>query len=335
VEIYARPPASTLQNACRAGRKPLGSSLQNLIGKSKMTVSNSRFNKLKVEFFLFQGKLSVLRRINKLLDLARKQIPKAYTINGERKGKSEEILYRSIIYTLFYANFLSASLIIGQERHNLALNYIDTKLILRAIIERYITQKFILTDPQRLANLFLYWGRIENKRFHTSREKLQDYDLSTLALDMDFEGEINKWSTENEQEYQDFVLKWESLVQPKQKATKAKSWSGYSLAEMAKLAEIEDIYKLTYRETSWYSHGLITVSDFFLRHTENGLGYSASTSQLQQIECYLQTEKLLAQSFICVDKALSWNLAKKINKVEEEDISSIALIWEFIRLYII
>lgn len=299
-----------------------------------MIVSNSRFKKLRVEFLLFRGKLLILRRINKLLDLARKQIPKVYTINGEREGKSEEILYRSIIYTLFYANFLSVSLIVGQERLDLGLDYVDTKLILRAIIERYITQKFILTDPRRLADLFLYWGKIENKKFHTSREKLQQDHPSTFALDiMHFEG--GEWSNEEEQEYQDFVMKWEALVQPKQKASKAKSWSGYSLAEMAKLAGIEDIYKLTYRETSWYSHGLIAVSDFFLRITENRAEYSASTSTIQQIECYLQTEKLFVQTFICVDETLGWNLAQKINKIEEDNVSSLAWIWEFIRLYII
>lgn len=152
---------------------------------------------------------------------------------------------------------------------------------------------------------------------------------------MDFEGEINKWLTENEQQYQDDILEWESLVRPKQKATKAKSWSGYSLSEMANLAEVEDVYKLTYRETSWYSHGLISVSDFFLKPTENGQKYSASASLLQQIECYLQTEKLFAQSFICVDKALGWNLAQEINRIEEEDVSRIILIWEFIRYRII
>ncbi len=299
-----------------------------------MIKSNSRLTKFRVEFDLFRAKLLLLRRINRLLGLAGKQIPKVFTINGKRDGASEEVLYRSIIYTLFYANYLSVSLIVSQEKLDLGFNYVDTKLILRAIIERYITQKFILTDPQRLADLFIYWGELEKKKFYASRENLEQYDLSTLALDMDFEGVIDKWSTEKEQEYLAFVMKWEALVHPKQKASKAKSWSGYSLGEMAKLTGLEDLYKLTYRETSWYSHGLIRTADFFLRPTEEGLRFASSTSNLQEIECYLQAEKLFVQSFFCVDEALGWNLSQKIKKVEEEDASSLTWIIEFIGRYV-
>jgi hypothetical protein len=277
-------------------------------------------------------KLFVLRRINKLLNIAAKQISLVFTINGKKEGPGDEILYRSIVYTLFYANFLSVSLISNQERLDFRFDYIDTKLILRAIIERCITQKFILSDPQRLANLFLYWGGIEHKRFHSSREKIQQSTSSSLAIDMDFEGEFNEWTTENELEYQEDVSKWESLVQPKQEAAKAKSWSGYSLAEMAKLTGMEDIYKLTYRETSWYSHGLITVSDFFLRPNEKGLEYSSSTNIIQRIECYLQTENLFLLSFACADEALRWNLSQKIKEVEDGNPSSLAWIGEFVKL---
>lgn len=298
--------------------------------KKTMINIDSKFKKLKWEFYLFRDKLSLIHQINMVLTMARKQIWNVFTINGERKGTGDELLYRSIIYTLFYANFMSVALVVNQERFE--FDYVDTKLIIRAIIERCITQKFILTDPQRLANLFLYWGRIEAKRFHNSREKVKQSTLPSLALDIDFEGALDEWSTEREAVYQEHVTKWESLVQPKQEAAKAKSWSGYSLAEMAKLTGLEDIYKLTYREASWYSHGLISVPDFYLKVTENRLEYSSSASNLQKIECYTQTEKLFLLSFSCTNEALGWNLAQEIEKIENESFSTFGWVWEFIKL---
>lgn len=298
-----------------------------------MNSLKSRFKKFSFEFLLFREQFRELLRIYKLLDLAKKQIRKTYTINGKREGTVEEFRYRSIIYTLFYANFLSVSLITQQEKLEYGVGYVDTKLILRAIMERYITQKYILTEPQRLADLFIYWGSIENQKFQAAYEELQQSDLSNLALDMDFEGAINEWTTEKEQEHQDAIFKWEELVQPKQQASKARTWSGHSIAEMAKIAGVEDLYKLTFRETSWYTHGLITVADFFLRQTDNELSYSNSVSNLQKLECYSQIGQVFTQSFICADEALSWGVSKKIHEIVKADDSPHSWIWGFIRIF--
>ncbi len=299
-----------------------------------MTSTMSRLNTLKVEFYLVRVWLSLLHRMNRLLRLAEVQIPKGFTVKGERTGSNDEMLYRSIIYTLFYANFLSISLIVNQEKLRLGFNYIDTKLIIRAIIERCITQKFILTDPKRLADLFLYWGEIEKKRLYNSREKAEAVapDASSLGLDIDMEGVLQKWSTEREFEYLEFVAKWEALVEPKQAATKAKSWSGLSVAEMAKVAGLDDLYKLTYRETSWYTHSSVSVPDFFLRVTESGMKYSSTASNLQKVECYMQAERLFQLSFSCAGEALEWDLSKKIESIMEGHYSSLTWLRELIHL---
>jgi hypothetical protein len=295
---------------------------------------SAKFDKYKVTFYFFQARLFTLHGINILLDLAKKQIPKTFLINGKREGTGDELLYRSIIYTLFYANFLSVALIAKQEKLEFGFDFVDVKLILRSVIERCITQKYILTDPQRLACMFLYWGSIENKRFHTSRDNFQKSDPLSTALEIDFHGGLDEWSVEKEQEYQEVVSKWEALVTPKQDALRSRTWSGIPLAEMAKQAGLEDIYKLTYRETSWYSHGLIKVSDFFLHITDKGLNYSSSTSTLDILECYLQTKKLFLVSFYCVNEALGWNLDEKLKKVEADDYFPLAWIWEFMKLYL-
>jgi hypothetical protein len=292
----------------------------------------SKYKELSNKFDLFRMKFYTLHRIYKLVTLARKRLDNVFMINGKRSGSRDEFIYRSIIYTLFYSNYVSIILLLKQEKLEIDFDYVDTKLILRAIIERCITQKFILTDPVRLADMFIYWGRIENKRFHISHEKLEQSDPESLALEMDFEGWFNEWNDEKEYEYLEMRSKWESLVQPKQEAIKAKSWSGYSIAEMAKLTGLDDLYKLTYRETSWYSHGLISVSDFFLRPREEGSSYSHTTNNLLKIECYLQTLKLFTLSFLTTDEALGWNSAQEINKAIG-DISSYSWVLEFIRLY--
>lgn len=224
-----------------------------------MIIWKSPISKFFGEFDFFRGKLFWSFRLNRLVRLARKFIPTVFNIPDEY----DEFLYQSIVYTLFYANFVSVSLILNQEKLSIGFDYVDTKQLIRSIVERLITQKYIMTDPKRLAKMFLYWGTIEDKKYHSSFDELEKSISQSLALDMDFKGGFSSWSNERETEYNEFVTRWETLVEPKQAAKKARSWSGHSLTEMAKITGTYDLYKLTYKETSWYTHGLLSVSDFF------------------------------------------------------------------------
>lgn len=300
-----------------------------------MIVADSKLKQLQADFIFFRVNLFAIRRINKLLRLAEGQIPEVFTINGKNEGTSDEILYRSFIYTLFYANYLSVLHISQLEKLSIEFAYLDVKLIVRAIIERCITQKFILTDPVRLSDLFLYWRGIEYKKFHEAQEAITKLSPDSLAMNLRTFNLAETWTTKDEEEYLDCVSKWESLVEPKQKVNKARSWSGYSLAEMAKLTGLEDVYKMTYRETSWYTHSLVSVADFFLRKTKDGLEYGSSTTNLQRLECYFQAEHLFRLTFQITNKALAWNLDKELEMLENEKPSSYAWLWEFIKLRIL
>lgn len=294
-----------------------------------MIIWKSPIPKFFGELPFFRGKLFWSFRLNRLVRLARKFIP---TVNIP--DEYDEFLYQSIIYTLFYANYVSVSLILNQEKLSIGFDYVDTKQMIRSIVERLITQKYIMTDPKRLAKMFLYWGTIEDKKYNSSFDELEKSISQSLALDMAFKGRFSFWSNERETEYNEFVTMWETLVEPKQAAKKARSWSGHSLAEMAKITGTYDLYKLTYKETSWYTHGLLSVSDFFLKDFGEYFKYSSSTSNLQKIECYLQAAKLFLQSFVSTNEVLGWGLEKKLKELEKEEVSRLAWIREFFRLHV-
>ena len=294
----------------------------------------SEMKKLRWRLDLFLMKLYTLRRIRLIMAFAASYLQRGVRAPASDSESGDQFRYRSLLYTLLMANYVSLSLIARQERYLLPtdFDYVDSKLVVRAMTERFITQKYILTDPQRLADMFVYWGRVEGKRFHDSRDTLERLAPESSALALDFEGSLEPWTAEMEADYLECLAKWEALAH--QRASKAKSWSGLSLAEMAKHAGLEDFYKVTYRETSWYTHGLVRVADFFLRNLDDQpVHYSSSTTTMDRIECFIQAEWLFVLSFECADSALGWNAAKRLSEMRDRDAPPLAWLWQWFLSY--
>lgn len=294
----------------------------------------SRFAKLRYEFMALRVSMYTLYRINRLYKAIERKLPKGFTVNGEWGGPDYEVLYRSIIYTLFIANVSSILTIANLEKLPIAFNYIDAKLILRSVFERCITQKYILTDPKRLSLMYTAWGSIEAKRYQSAREMLEDKDEDSLAARMDW---IDEWSDYHESEYEDAVERWKKLAGTDRDINKVKSWSGLPISEMARLTGLSDLYKTIYRETSWYSHGLVFVADHFLETWPENEGetlqYSVSTPSIRKVECYLQAENLLNLSLKIVEEPLGWNMKQTIEELNEKGSPSLAWIPQLLRLY--
>jgi hypothetical protein len=283
--------------------------------------------KIKSDFHNHQDRIEITGKLRKLIKLGKKgldivwQDDQGYLKPGDEIAK-DEFLYRSIIYTLFYANLHSASWIVKFENRlsDVAFPYIDIEVVLRSMLERLISQYFIMTEPKRLARMFTIWQIIEFKRYYKSIESIIVDDPDSLPAIMAGGRNITPWSTEQEEEYKAAVSEWESLVIPKQSADKSRSWSGISLSQMAEQADMTDFYKIYYKESSWYAHSLIHVSDYYFHYDKelNKSYYYVKPTHQEIYGCYFETVLIYHMSLELTGKTLYWNIDDKLTSIAEK-----------------
>jgi hypothetical protein len=259
------------------------------------------------------------------------------TSEGLRIDDPKEFRYRSVIYTLFYANLHSLSWISNFENRMLVnFPYPDIQIILRGMFERLVNQSYIATDPERLAEMFVLWQLIENRKQSKSINALQsDYPESTGSQLMKAFS-YPAWQEEDEIEYQDAVRRWENLVEPKQSIAKARSWSGKSLIDMVNECDAADLYVILYRSFSWYTHGLVHVSDYYLRHDSKGnLYYSSDATDDQRWFSYFYANMIFSYSFGITGDFLHWNIDERRYEIINNNPSLLRLAYFWIRNHLI
>jgi hypothetical protein len=286
-----------------------------------------------------QKSVEGVRKLRRLIRLGNEGLNKVFhedNIITEPRAplKNEEFLYRSIIYTMFYANFHSASWILKFERRmeETPFPYVDVELVLRAMLERLIHQYYIMTDSKRLASLFVLWRTIEYKRYYQATERTIAENPDSIAAIMEGGKNITPWSLEQEQEYNDAVKEWEALVIPKQTAEKSRSWSGLSMSRMAELSDMADFYKIFYKATSWYAHSLVHVSDFYL-HTEEETHkaiYHARPTREQIDNCLFRATVIYEMLLRFTGNVLDWNINEKMNEIFDEKFSLLQYLKELL-----
>lgn len=275
-----------------------------------------------------RGSLERVRTLRRLIRLGREGLTKLFHEDGvpikpNTSLSSDEFLYRSIIYTLFYSNLHSASWILMFERRmeGIAFPYADAELVLRSMLERLIHQHYIMTDPKRLASLFTIWQIIEYKRYYQAIEETMATDPHSIAAIMEGGTTIEPWSAKQEEEYNDAVKEWESLVIPKQSVDKSRSWSGLSIKRMAEIADLADFYKIFYKATSWYSHGLIHVSDVYLHFDPESKrsNYHDRPTREQIKRCIFGATMIYGMSLEFTGDVLGWDIGERLSSIFNEN----------------
>ena len=234
----------------------------------------------------------------------------------------------------FFANVQSTKLVLNLDFQDFHFPYVDAKLIIRSVLEKVITQRFLMTDPKRLSVLFVTWQSIEAKRYHTAFQEIERMNPNSTAITAEFLAYQEPWSAEKEKECTEAKQEWEAHVTPSQSADKARTWSGISLGQMASRCNMADWYALMYRANSWYTHGLGATANFFFRplpNEPNKVRYSAIPGLIDKIECYLQIEKLLAESLQVTGDALNWKLDGELKHLQDLNVSPFAWIAELAR----